>query len=95
MSYFNNIRRSIKSLGIGFKTTASHLKKWGKQRTNRGIEDKDYFSEADKAVTIQYPLEKIPIPAPGRYRLHMEGEDCIACDKCARICPVDCITIDS
>ncbi|MEM9984173.1 MAG: 4Fe-4S binding protein, partial [Bacteroidota bacterium] len=26
--------------------------------------------------------------------LHMEAEDCIVCDKCARICPVDCIDIE-
>jgi formate hydrogenlyase subunit 6/NADH:ubiquinone oxidoreductase subunit I len=25
----------------------------------------------------------------------METDDCIVCDKCVRICPVDCITIES
>lgn len=46
------------------------------------------------AVTRQYPIEAIPLPDNGRYRLHLEAEDCIVCDKCARICPVDCIDID-
>jgi NADH-quinone oxidoreductase subunit I len=35
-----------------------------------------------------------PIPDNGRYRLHNEIDDCIVCDKCAKICPVDCITIE-
>jgi formate hydrogenlyase subunit 6/NADH:ubiquinone oxidoreductase subunit I len=29
-----------------------------------------------------------------RYQLHNEIEDCIVCDKCAKICPVDCIEIE-
>jgi NADH-quinone oxidoreductase subunit I len=45
-------------------------------------------------VTIKYPYEKISF-AP-RYRgIHeFEGEKCIACDACAKACPVDCIYID-
>jgi formate hydrogenlyase subunit 6/NADH:ubiquinone oxidoreductase subunit I len=35
-----------------------------------------------------------PIPDVGRYRLHNEIDDCIVCDKCAKICPVDCIDIE-
>ncbi|MEO0898205.1 MAG: NADH-quinone oxidoreductase subunit I [Bacteroidota bacterium] len=95
MGYFENIGKSIRSLQNGFGATARHFSKLGKSRKHRGVEDDAYFEEADKAVTIQYPMEKIPVPDVGRYRLHMEGEDCIACDKCARICPVDCITIES
>lgn len=45
------------------------------------------------AVTRQYPMEQMPVPDIGRYRLHLEADDCIVCDKCARICPVDCIDI--
>jgi formate hydrogenlyase subunit 6/NADH:ubiquinone oxidoreductase subunit I len=33
-------------------------------------------------------------PVTGRYRLHNEIDDCIVCDKCAKICPVNCITIE-
>ncbi len=45
-------------------------------------------------VTIQYPFERISF-AP-RYRgIHeFEAEKCIACDMCAKACPVDCIYID-
>lgn len=47
-----------------------------------------------KTVTIQYPYEKIAF-AP-RYRgIHeFEADKCIACDQCAKACPVDCIYID-
>jgi len=47
-----------------------------------------------RTVTIQYPYEKLAF-AP-RYRgIHeFEADKCIACDMCAKACPVDCIYID-
>ncbi len=47
-----------------------------------------------KTVTIQYPFERLAF-AP-RYRgIHeFEADKCIACDMCAKACPVDCIYID-
>ncbi len=47
-----------------------------------------------KTVTIHYPFEKLAF-AP-RYRgIHeFEADMCIACDMCAKACPVDCIYID-
>jgi NADH-quinone oxidoreductase subunit I len=47
-----------------------------------------------KTVTVQYP-DVAPVLQP-RYRgIHyFEIEKCIACDMCARSCPVDCIYID-
>ncbi len=47
-----------------------------------------------RPVTIMYPYEKLAF-AP-RYRgIHeFEADKCIACDQCAKACPVDCIYID-
>ncbi len=47
-----------------------------------------------KTVTVQYPEQKLSF-AP-RYRgIHeFEASKCIACDLCAKACPVDCIYID-
>lgn len=47
-----------------------------------------------KTVTVQYPEQRLTF-AP-RYRgIHeFEMNKCIACDLCAKACPVDCIYID-
>src|ERR1700729_4642564 len=47
-----------------------------------------------KTVVVQYPEQRLAL-AP-RYRgIHeFEAEKCIACDLCAKACPVDCIYID-
>jgi len=47
-----------------------------------------------KTVTVQYP-DVAPVLQP-RYRgFHFyEIEKCIACDQCAKACPVDCIYIE-
>ncbi|MEL6152713.1 MAG: 4Fe-4S binding protein [Bacteroidota bacterium] len=60
-----------------------------------GIEDTRYFQQAPGPVTLQYPHEQLPVPARGRYKLHNEIDDCIVCDKCAKVCPVDCIEIEA
>lgn len=47
-----------------------------------------------KTVTVRYPEQRLSF-AP-RYRgIHeFEADKCIACDMCAKACPVDCIYID-
>lgn len=48
-----------------------------------------------RAITVQYPTEKIPLPVNARGILFCNIDDCIGCYKCARICPVNCIYIDT
>lgn len=57
------------------------------------ISKPNYFALQEGISTIQYPRETIPVPDNGRYQLHNEIDDCIVCDKCAKVCPVDCIDI--
>ena len=64
-------------------------------RKVKSITDKDYFSQENGITTIQYPHQKLPVPDIGRYQLDVEMDDCIVCDLCAKICPVDCIEIES
>lgn len=65
-----------------------------KKRKQEWVAEENYFEKAEGTFTVQYPKESIPIPDHGRYQLHNEIEDCIVCDKCAKICPVDCIDIE-
>lgn len=93
-SYFQNIFTAFRSLAEGLKITFTHLRRAGKKRSIVPINDPSYFNHTQGISTIQYPHEMIPVPDNGRYRLHNEIDDCIVCDKCAKICPVDCIYIE-
>ena len=95
MSYFQDIQSGIRTTLKGLSLTLRHLRHAMKRRTPEGIASADYFDLQNGLVTLQYPHEQLPIPDNGRYRLRNEIEDCIVCDKCAKICPVDCITIDA
>ena len=55
----------------------------------------NYFHQLEGTNTIQYPKQTIPVPEVGRYQLDVEIDDCIVCDLCAKICPVDCIDIEA
>ncbi len=92
--YFYNIQSSFITLLKGLKITMGYLLKAYKFRKPYGIFEEEYFSQNEGLMTLQYPHEMIPVPDNGRYRLHNEIDDCIVCDKCAKVCPVDCIDIE-
>jgi len=95
MSYFGNIKRGIKTTAKGMSLTLKHLADARFSRAEKQITDADFF-ELDKGhVTLQYPHQTIDIPDHGRNQLDCEIDDCIVCDKCAKICPVDCIEIEA
>lgn len=92
--YFKNIIQTTASLAYGLKITMRHFWQARTSRTPVGVEDKTYFEQKDGIVTLQYPFEQLPVPDTGRYQLHNEIDDCIVCDKCAKVCPVNCIDIE-
>lgn len=92
--YFGSIVEGIVSSWTGLKLSFRHMGQAWKQRKPIGVEDKNYFDQQTGLVTLQYPHESIPVPDNGRYRLYNEIEDCIVCDLCAKICPVNCIEIE-
>lgn len=94
-SYVHSFFEGVLSLFKGLRLTYEHFLGATRKRRIVPIMDDDYFSAAKGIATIQYPHEMIPVPDNGRYRLHNEIDDCIVCDKCAKICPVDCIEIEA
>jgi len=93
-SYWSNFTFAFKSLAKGLSLTFAHIRKARRGRSKLSIQQAGYFENQSGIATVQYPFETIPVPDNGRYKLHNEIEDCIVCDKCAKICPVNCITIE-
>ena len=93
-TYFKDIADGIRTTLKGMGLTWQHLWAARKRRMPGDIRRDTFFEQSEGMITIQYPLETIPIPDHGRYRLHNEMDDCIVCDKCAKVCPVDCIEIE-
>ncbi|WP_162052776.1 NuoI/complex I 23 kDa subunit family protein [Pontibacter pamirensis] len=87
--------QAVKSLVSGARLTLRHLANANKRRKPVYVTDDSYFKQPDGLATLTYPYEALPVPDNGRYRLHNEIEDCIVCDLCAKVCPVNCITIES
>ncbi|MFA6944771.1 MAG: 4Fe-4S binding protein [Pedobacter sp.] len=79
----------------GLSLTIGHFFAARESRKVMPITDKNYFLQKGGTTTIQYPHQKLPVPDIGRYQLDVEMDDCIVCDLCAKICPVDCIEIES
>lgn len=92
-SYLGAALVAALTLAKGLRLTWGHLVRH-RRRVPQGVATPGYFAQPDGPVTVQYPREAIPVPEVGRYRLYLETEDCIGCDQCARVCPVDCITIE-
>jgi formate hydrogenlyase subunit 6/NADH:ubiquinone oxidoreductase subunit I len=93
-TYWSNINVAVSTLRQGLALTFSHFLKARKSRSQLSVQSPSYFKNQEGIATVQYPFETIPVPDNGRYKLHNEIEDCIVCDKCVKVCPVNCITID-
>jgi NADH-quinone oxidoreductase subunit I len=89
------VLHAFKTVFKGLGLTMAHFLAARKSRKVISITDKDYFLQDSGITTIQYPHQKLPVPEIGRYQLDVEMDDCIVCDLCAKICPVDCIDIES
>lgn len=88
---FNGFKTAWKGLGL----TLQHFGAARRSKKVKGIKETDYFEQQNGIVTVQYPHQQLPVPEVGRYQLHVEIDDCIVCDLCAKICPVNCIEIES
>ena len=86
---------NIRSIWKGLALTLKHLFSPHSKRKVTPVKSDNYFKQLEGTNTIQYPKQQLPVPEVGRYQLDVEIDDCIVCDLCAKICPVDCITIDS
>jgi NADH-quinone oxidoreductase subunit I len=94
-AYLKNIKDAFSTLKKGMGLTMDHAR--GQHRLSGGnnpVWSDDYLKPGNKHFTLKYPYEEFPIPDHGRYKLDNEIEDCIVCDKCAKVCPVDCIDIE-
>jgi NADH-quinone oxidoreductase subunit I len=94
--YFKAILSGVKSTRNGMALTWKHAWSARKSRKIQQVQDPNYFSAGENTgiFTLEYPHHKIPVPVNGRYQLHNEMDDCIVCDKCVKVCPVDCIEIE-
>ncbi len=93
-SYWGNFGEAITTLWTGLMLTLKHLLNSYRRWYPIGVKDKNYFNN-DGLFTVRFPHESIPVPDNGRYKLQNEIDDCIVCDKCANVCPVDCIEIEA
>ena len=89
------VLKVFKTVVKGLKLTLRHFFSATESRKVKAISDPDYFAQNSGTTTIQYPHVQLPVPDVGRYQLDVEMDDCIVCDLCAKICPVDCIDIES
>ncbi len=86
--------KGITTAFTGLAITFRHLFASHRERKVMPVSDTNYFAQQG-TNTIQYPHQKLPVPEVGRYQLEVEIDDCIVCDLCAKVCPVNCIDIES
>jgi len=91
----NKIINGFTTAWKGLSLTVSHLFASNAERKVISASDNNYFKQMEGTNTIQYPHQSLPVPEVGRYQLDVEMDDCIVCDLCAKICPVDCIDIEA
>lgn len=54
-----------------------------------------YGVDPKEEVTLQYPEERWEIPEGYRGFLHNDIKTCTACTMCVKVCPIDCISLES
>jgi len=54
-----------------------------------------YGVDPKEEVTLQYPEERWEIPEGYRGFLHNDIKTCTACNMCVKVCPIDCISLES
>ena len=92
--YWRSLGDGLATAWVGLQATLGHLGRAGRGKAVQEVREPGYFAD-DGVVTLQYPHEHLSVPPLGRYKLDCEIDDCIVCDKCARVCPVDCIAIEA
>lgn len=92
----NRVINGFTTAWKGLSLTVKHLFANNSARKITTVSDSNYFKQLEKGTnTIQYPKQQLPVPEIGRYQLDVEMDDCIVCDLCAKVCPVDCIDIEA
>ena len=106
-SYWKDLKEATQTTAKGLSMTWEHFQKSIQSLAksefdksgNANAAQNQSFDINDNSnlgiVTNRYPHEMMPIPDNGRYKLHNEIEDCIVCNKCAEVCPVNCIEINA
>ncbi|OOQ57201.1 4Fe-4S dicluster domain-containing protein [Mucilaginibacter pedocola] len=91
----NKFLNGLNTAWRGLTLTLKHLFVGNFKRKVVSVTDNNYFKLQEDTNTIQYPKQALPSPEVGRYQLDVEIDDCIVCDLCAKVCPVNCIDIES
>jgi formate hydrogenlyase subunit 6/NADH:ubiquinone oxidoreductase subunit I len=94
---FKNIINFVANSFAQLQLTLRHFKYTLKSNNNHvsDIKKDDYFVNNDVDNTLKYPFQSYNNLDRARYKLENNIEDCIVCNKCANVCPVNCIEIDS